>query len=258
MKDMFLTIHKLRARTDEIANYRYRDVFSLGTLDKKEDLSGEVNPALPTEFNEEISVGEFWSGRDQYLWLHKDVTIPANWTGKKVLGLFDYGNTGAGNNSGFESLLYVNGEPFQGVDSNHQEAFLKEEHIGKTINLTFRLWSGLEGGGVPTPQEHRINRADIAWLDEKIDDLYYNAKVIIETVEILDEFNPVRSKLQKALNDCYKLIDWSYPGSEPFYESVHEASDLLNELIDKIGKHSDIHVTCIGHTHIDVAWLRSF
>lgn len=255
MKDMFLTIHKLRARTDEIANYRYRDVFSLGTLDKKEDLSGEVNPALPTEFNEEISVGEFWSGRDQYLWLHKDVTIPANWTGKKVLGLFDYGNTGAGNNSGFESLLYVDGEPFQGVDSNHQEAFLKEEHVGKTINLTFRLWSGLEGGGVPTPQEHRINRADIAWLDEKIDDLYYNAKVIIETVEILDEFNPVRSKLQKALNDCYKLIDWSYPGSEAFYESVHEASDLLNELIDKIGKHTDIHVTCIGHTHIDVAWL---
>ena len=59
---MFLTIHKLRARTDEIANYRYRDVFSLGTLDKKEDLSGEVNPALPTEFNEEISVGN--SGQD--------------------------------------------------------------------------------------------------------------------------------------------------------------------------------------------------
>lgn len=255
MKDMFLTIHKLRARTDEIAQYRYREVFSLGTLDKKEDLSGEVNPTLPTEFDGEISVGDRWAGRDQYLWLHKDVVIPAAWSGKKVLGLFDYGNTGAGNNSGFESLLYVNGEPFQGVDSNHQEAFLKEEHIGQQINLTFRLWSGLEGGGVKTPQEHRINRADIAWLDEKIDDLYYNAKVIIETVEILDEYNPVRSKLQKALNDCYKLIDWSYPGSDAFFESVHEASDLLNELINKIGKHSDIHVTCIGHTHIDVAWL---
>lgn len=255
MKDMFLTIHKLRARTDEIAQYRYREAFSLGTLDKKEDLSGEVNPTLPTEFDGEISIGDRWAGRDKYLWLHKDVVIPAAWSGKKVLGLFDYGNTGAGNNSGFESLLYVNGEPFQGVDSNHQEAFLKEEHIGQQINLTFRLWSGLEGGGVPTPQEHRINRADIAWLDEKIDDLYYNAKVIIETVEILDEYNPVRSKLQKALNDCYKLIDWSYPGSDAFFESVHESSDLLNELINKIGKNSDIHVTCIGHTHIDVAWL---
>ncbi|MEO3111737.1 alpha-mannosidase, partial [Turicibacter sanguinis] len=255
MKDMFLTKNKLQARTDEIASYRYREGFSLGTLEIKEDVSGEVNPALVHEFDGEIAIGDRWSGRDKYLWLHKNVTIPANWSGKKVLGIFDYGNTGAGNNSGFESLLYVNGEPFQGVDSNHKEVFFKEEHIGQEISLQFRLWSGLEGGGVPTSQEHRINCAMIAWLDEKIDDLYYNAHVILETLDILDEFNPVRAKLQKALNDSYKLIDWSYPGSESFYESLHEASDLLNELIDRIGKHSDIHVTCIGHTHIDVAWL---
>lgn len=255
MKDLFLTRNKLQARTDEIESYRYRDSFSLGTLEIKEDVSGEVNPELVHEFDEEISVGDRWAGRDKYLWLHKKVMIPKQWTGKKVLGIFDYGNTGGGNNSGFESLLFVNGEAFQGVDSNHKEVFLKEEHIGQEISLQFRLWSGLEGGGVPRPQEHQINRADIAWLDEKVDDLFYNAKVILETIEILDEFNPVRSKLQKALNDSYKLIDWSYPGSEQFYDSLHEASDLLNGLIDQIGKYSDIHVTCIGHTHIDVAWL---
>ena len=255
MKDMFLTKNKLQARTNEIDTYRYREGFSLEVFDIKEDISGEVNPDLVYEFDEEMKVGDYWVGRDKYLWLHKKVKIPAKWVGKKVLGIFDYGNTGAGNNSGFESLLFVNGEAFQGVDSNHKEVFLKDEHIGQEISLHFRLWSGLGGGGVPTPQEHRINRADIAWLDEKVDDLFYNAQVILETIEILDEFNPVRSKLQKALNDSYKLIDWSYPGSEQFYQSLHEASDLLNELIDRIGKHSDIHVTCIGHTHIDVAWL---
>ena len=255
MKDMFLTEDKLRARMVEMAGYRYRDAFSLKTLDIEEDLSGEVNPELPTSFSGEISVGDRWAGRDKYLWLHKTVTLPSEWAGKKVLGLFDYGNTGAGNNSGFESLLYVDNEPFQGVDSNHKEAFFKEEHNGKEVKLLFRLWSGLEGGGVPTPQEHRINRADIAWLDEKVDDLFYNSRMVLETLNVLEEFNPVRVKLKKALNDSYKLIDWSYPGSEVFYASLHEASDLLNELIDKIGKHTDIHVTCIGHTHIDVAWL---
>ena len=36
----------------------------------------------------------------------------------------DLGRTGGGNNSGFESLLYLNGRPFQGVDSNHHPSSL--------------------------------------------------------------------------------------------------------------------------------------
>ena len=58
-----------------------------------------------------------------------------------------------------------------------------------------------------------------------------------------------------ALDKAYKLIDWSYPGSEAFYESVHAADDLLNELIDNMDKNSLVKVKCVGHTHIDVAWL---
>ena len=203
MKDMFLTKNELQARTNEIDTYRYREGFSLEVFDIKEDISGEVNPDLVYEFDEEMKVGDYWVGRDKYLWLHKKVKIPANWVGKKVLGIFDYGNTGAGNNSGFESLLFVNGEAFQGVDSNHKEVFLKDEHIGQEISLHFRLWSGLEGGGVPTPQEHRINRADIAWLDEKVDDLFYNAKVILETIEILDESNLFSSSNWRIASNKY-------------------------------------------------------
>ena len=31
--------------------------------------------------------------------------------------------TGGGNNTGFESLLFVNGEQYQAVDANHKEVF---------------------------------------------------------------------------------------------------------------------------------------
>lgn len=87
---------------------------------------------------------------------------------------------------------------------------------GKKLELLFRLWTGLEGGGVPKDQEHRINRAQIAWLDEKVDDLYYNAMVILETIEELDQYSPAKVQLIKILNDAFKFIDWSYPGSEGF------------------------------------------
>ncbi|MHC1750170.1 MAG: alpha-mannosidase [Cellulosilyticaceae bacterium] len=254
---MFFTERKLEARIREIEQYRYREVKSLEWLFAKEDEAAVINPALPTVWDKAkcLAVGERWEGRDRYLWLHKEVEIPTKWQNKKVVGIFDYGNTGAGNNSGFESLLYVNGVPYQGVDVNHKEVFFKDEQIKEPLNLTFRLWSGLEGGGIQAPQEHRINTAQIAWLDEVVDDLYYLSKIAFETIQLLDEFNPIKTQLTTSLNAAFMNIDWSYPGSEVFYESLHAADQILNDRIEQCDKHELVNVKCIGHTHIDVAWL---
>ena len=254
---MFLTDRKLERRISELQEYRYRDVKHLESFVVAEETQGVVNPKLPKSFEgwDELCVGDTWTGRDRFLWMHREIEIPAEWTGKKVLGIFDYGNTGAGNNSGFESMFYLNGEMYQGVDVNHKEVFFKEEHCGKVLDVTFRLWSGLEGGGVPTPQEHKIARADLAWLDEQVDDLYYMALMVWETIKELNEYDPIQHDLRKALDKAFHCIDWSEPGSEAFYESVHEADTVLNEAIDGMDKKSLVNIRCVGHTHIDVAWL---
>ncbi len=255
MKDMFYTIDKLRNRIHELDDYRYRDKVELEYFNTKLNGDKDIAPNIPTEYDGVIKTGETWKGRDLYLWMKKEVDIPQNWENKTVVGIFDFGETGAGNNSGFESLFYLNNKPYQGVDSNHKEVFLPKDINGTSIELIFRLWTGLEGGGIPREQEHRINRAQLAWLDEKVDDLFYNASVILETIGELDEYSPDKVHLTKILNNAFKLIDWAYPGNEDFYNSLHEASDYLNKEIDKIDKHSVVNVTCIGHTHIDVAWL---
>lgn len=255
MKDMFYTIDKLRNRIHELDDYRYRDKVELEYFNTKLNGDRDIAPNIPTEYDGVIKTGEIWKGRDLYLWMQKEVDIPSNWENKTVVGIFDFGETGAGNNSGFESLFYLNNKPYQGVDSNHKEVFLPKDINETRVELIFRLWTGLEGGGIPREQEHRINRAQLAWLDEKVDDLFYNASVILETIGELDEYSPDKVHLTKILNNAFKLIDWAYPGNEDFYNSLHEASDYLNKEIDKIDKHSVVNVTCIGHTHIDVAWL---
>ncbi|CEH33177.1 alpha-mannosidase [Romboutsia lituseburensis] len=255
MKDMFYTIDKLRNRIHEIENFRYRDAIELEYFNTKINEDKDINPEIPSEFDGVLRLGETWKGRDLYIWMKKIVNIPSDWKNKRIVGIFDFGETGAGNNSGFESLFYLDNKPYQGVDSNHKEVFFPEGSAGCDLELLFRLWSGLEGGGVPRDQEHRINRAQVAWLDEKMDDLYYNAMVVLETIQELDQYSSDRVHLTKILNNTFKLVDWSYPGSESFYISAHEASDYLNSEIDKIDKDSVINVTCIGHTHIDVAWL---
>ncbi len=254
---MFLTDEKLWNRIQELKEYRYRDAVCLESFAVCEDTEKEVNPLPPEDFSgwDTMQVGDFWKGRDRYLWLHKEIAVPEAWRGKKAVAVFDFGKTGGGNNSGFESLLYVNGEMYQAVDGNHKEVFFREDASGTVQSLTFRLWSGLEGGGVRKEQEHRISQADLAWLDEETDDLYYMGSMILETIRILDDADPVRHDLRRALNNASLLIDWSEPGSEEFYQSVHEADRILNETIDGMGKQSDVHVFCVGHTHIDMAWL---
>lgn len=253
---MFLTERKLERRISETEPYRYRDVIGFESFEAAEDCQRAVNPKIPSfQACETIKTGETWKGRDRYLWLHKVISVPSEWKGKKVVCVFDFGNTGAGNNSGFESMLYVNGVMYQGVDVNHKEVFLDDTLCGTDVDLSIRLWSGLEGGGIPAEQEHKIARADLAWLDEKADDFYYMASMVHQTILELDDSQPEKQELLKALDGACHCIDWSAPGSGTFYESLHQADDALNESIDSMDKHSMIHVYCVGHTHIDTAWL---
>ncbi|GJM80124.1 hypothetical protein HMSSN139_26200 [Paenibacillus sp. HMSSN-139] len=66
---------------------------------------------------------------------------------------------------------------------------------------------------------------------------------------------PERTDLLTALDRAFLRIDWSYPGSEAFYASLTEAEEQLTQAVAGMKKTSPVTVQCIGHTHIDVAWL---
>ncbi|MEI7028169.1 alpha-mannosidase [Paenibacillus sp. y28] len=253
---MFWTIEKLTQRLKELSPYRYRDAIGLNDWSFRIDEEKQNGARPPAEGSwSTITKGERWKGRDLYVWLRRQVHIPDAWSGRTVVGLFDFGKTGDYHNSGFESLLYVNGSPYQGVDSNHHEVFLPKDAAGETADLCFRLWSGLEGGGVPADQEHQFKQADLAWLDEAADDLYYTGRAMLDTAKTLGENDPQRHGLLQAVDRAFLLLDWSKPGSEQFYTSVTAAGSSLREALSAWEKKHGVTVHCIGHTHIDVAWL---
>lgn len=254
---MLWTYEKIVKRVDELKGYRYRDAIRLNEFDFRLDQDGNIG-AYPSEEGdwEKIKLGDTWQGYDQYAWLMSNVNLPQAWIGKGVVGRFDFGQTGGGNNSGFESLLFVDGQPYQGVDSNHQEVFFEERWIGNSVQLIFRLWSGLRGYDPnPAPIQHRLQLAELCWLDEAADDLYFTGKAIIETVKILSEHQPEKHVLLSLVDKAFLQIDWSRPGSDGFYDSIRIARNLLVEGLEQHPKTSEIIVQCIGHTHIDVAWL---
>lgn len=254
---MYFIEEKLAQRIEELREYAYRSRIAAERIEVMEDEQGLVNPQVPAEFKNwrTMEIGECWPGRDRYLWLHMRISVPEVWRGKTVVGLFDFGTTGVGNNSGFEAMLYLNGKPYQGVDKNHQEVLLPDSVIGTVCDFVFRLWSGLEGRGKFIMPEHKIKRAELVWLDEAADDLYYTGKAVLETIKLLDENSSLKYELRNLLNDAFLKADWSYPGEEIFYQSVKEAASYLNKKIREIPKDEAVEIDCVGHTHIDVAWL---
>ncbi len=253
---MLFTEKKLEARLLELSETRYRDAVPLERFSAVEDEGGATGarpPAGSPTF--ELKTGETWKGRDRYIWLSRNIKVPKEWAGKTVLGRFDFGETGGGNNDGFESLLYWNGAPYQGVDSNHQEVFLPDEAAGAVGRMDIRLWSGLDGGGKPREMRHTVNRAELCWLDERIDDFYYTGRAVLETIQALGAAHPDRVGLVKALDRAFLKVDWSQPGSDSYRKSVYEAREQLLAELNRFEKHHPVTVTAIGHTHIDVAWL---
>ncbi|GIN13512.1 alpha-mannosidase [Shouchella clausii] len=253
---MFLTERKLAARLNELKAYRYRDpiVIQSFAMEEGDDAVGAY-PRGPSEDAETVTLGSRWGGRDRYVWLYTTVNIPSNWGDKQPVGRFRFGRTGGGTNSGFESLLFINGEPYQGVDSNHEEVWLPKGQAGKKLELAFRMWTGLEGGGPPREQVYELELAELAWLDEAADDLYFTGLAIWQAIEELPEDEPHRPELRRMLNEAFHEMDWTMPQSPSFYESCERAQKKLRSELAAKEKNHPVTIHCLGHTHIDVAWL---
>ncbi|WP_182200312.1 alpha-mannosidase [Paraliobacillus salinarum] len=253
---MFLTERKFEARINELEGYRYRDCFDIPHFYTYED-DGQIGNHPPRNYNEKIymKLGDYWKGRDRYLWLHAEIDQHLQFQDKQMVGLFSFGKTGGGNNSGFESLLFVNGKPYQGVDSNHEEVLFDKELQTAPLQLDFRLWSGLEGGGIPIENEFKLETAKIGWLDKQLDQLYYTLLAAYEVLKESNENDEHYSIIKQMLQDTFKTIDWTEPGSDVFYQSCYQAEANLSRAVEAVEKHSDITIHAVGHTHIDVAWL---
>ena len=244
-------IHNL---LEEIGENRYRNLVPIEEFDWYED-DGVLGNRAPKGDSVKVGQGFRSKGYDKYNWLCTKISIPESFGDENVLGIFDFGvPMGTGNNSNFESLLYVNGKPYQGVDGNHKEVFFNLKETGRELELSFRIWSGLNGGGRPREMTMSIDRAEFGVLDTAADDFYYLAMAALETHELLDENNEYKSYILNQLVEAFRLVDFTNKKSENYYKSLQTALDYLRDRLKGQGK-PGVNVTMLGHTHIDVAWL---
>ena len=194
-------------------------------------------------------VSDFRGIPGTHYWFRSHVTIPQQLDGKTV-----FLNLGTGTSYGYEGknpqfLVFVNGEVMQGSDMKHPEILLRERATGgETLTIDVQAFTG-------TLHREFSFSASLSVLDRAINRLYYDIFVPWQAFARLGADSQAKLRLRSVLNDTINLLDLRVPYSEDFYASMAKAqAHITKHLYEDLGGCDDVIATCIGHTHIDVAW----
>ena len=178
---------------------------------------------------------------EYHAWFKAEVTIPENMKGKHVelcVRSMRMANP--------QYIVYLDGKTMQGVDSNH-ESFPIDSNKD-SYELTVYGFSG-------RPADLFLN-AELQLIDTDSRNLYYDLRVPFEVMGYLPFEGKEYCEIRTALNNAINILDLRDRGSEEYRASVRAAiENLRTEFYEKKCGEQMANVVCIGHSHIDTAWL---
>lgn len=197
-------------------------------------------------FDENTIIG----GYDNHCWIYTEFkTQKSNGENSRILLKLLSGYSGTFNSSrNPQCILYINGELVQGLDLNHDEYILKPE-------TEYKIYLYYFSGMFSNTYTMRISLAEA---DDRIEKLYYDFKVPYDAAMLFADEEYQHIETIKHLNIAANYLDFTEPLGERFFDGAARACEYLED--NYYGKYAspEITVDCIGHTHIDVAWMWTY
>ena len=193
---------------------------------------------------------DYWGYPECYAWFRHSFKIPERFAGKPVLYQVMPSAQGAWRQVNPQLIFYFNGKLTQGGDSNHQEVRLLEcARGGEEFDCCINAHTDAFEFKGPVRM-----RARLLVIDDLVKRLIFDLKTPLEVASRYTVDDLPRVDIVKALTDAVNLIDFNTSDYDTFAASANAAIELLDrEIYSK--EAMDAMACCIGHTHIDVAWL---
>ena len=187
-----------------------------------------------------------FDGIDYHYWLHLQLPELKAERGQELRLSVKTGREGQWDARNPQFTVFVDGITTQALDTNHTWLPLGGKQ-GQDIYLY--LYTGMQGG-------HFEVNISVETVDLATEALFYDLQApylcMLELGEESYDYIRIRDCLDKAL----LLLDLREVHSEEYHKSVDAVREYLKEeLYGKLCGQSESIVSCIGHTHIDVAWL---
>ena len=201
--------------------------------------------------SETVTVEYALMEKDKRHIFHVEVVTPQECVGKCLVYRVDTKKNGAWGDDNPQFRVYVDDELRQGFDWDHRELVLSESaESGRIYNIRLELYSSVENYNL-------FLKSTLLTLDRDVEHYYYDVLVPYQVAAMLSDEEAAKREILKCLNDSLNLLDLRRERSEDYYSSLKVAQDYLtNEFYKKrCGKEQDGLIACVGHTHIDCAWL---
>lgn len=190
-----------------------------------------------------------WYGPDKHYWFRISYTVPEEEAGKALWMVLHTQIEEWDDGKNPQFLLFVDNEIVQGMDMNHREVLLtRSAEAGHTYHFDIQSYTG-------TLHSEFQLLGEIAEISESVRQLYYDIQIPLWAMDRMDAKDKTRIDMETVLNDTVNLLDLRQVHSEVFYQSVDCAHDYIQKkLYEEMGGYNEVIASCIGHTHIDVAW----
>ena len=216
------------------------------TAERFDDITNLDTSSWDTLTNEQL-----WGGHMEYYWFATEVEIPVSMDGKCVVYELLTGREAEWDATNPQFSIFVNGIRKQGMDVNHREVLLTEcAKAGEKFRIVLSAFTGTQNFTL-------LMNSSIKVLDRKTEKYFYDINVPFQCARLMQQDDPSYIKIIQALNESLNLLDMRKEGSKAYYDSLEKAQEYITkEFYDKYcDPEQGPVIHCVGHTHIDCAWL---
>ncbi|MFP4057791.1 MAG: alpha-mannosidase [Candidatus Brocadiia bacterium] len=235
---------KVHQRIREIQRYIWTDhvpVDDVALAETPDHLS--PGQAARLDFRK-VAEGHRWGRPWGTGWFRLRIRVPRAFAGETVALLFAPGG---------ECLVFRDGQPVQALDRNRSDVVLFEKARGGE-RLTLYVEAGANetfGGFAP----RTMGQPRLAVFDPELWEAGHDLAALAGLMDALPEDDTRRARLLFGLNKAVDRFDYLDRSREGLRRSARRVRRALQPLLAQGANASAQTIACMGHAHIDVAWL---
>ena len=195
----------------------------------------------------DLSVGGKWGGNGLSAFFKNSVDIPARFAGKRVMLCVYFGG---------DSLLSLNGVPFQGMDPFRNSVLLLEnaqggEHFDIDVESYF-VWHSDE------PADKKLECSFLGVADPDIEEAYWDIKAVFNALEMPALETSLAALIRDSLKQALRFVNFDLEG-EAFIAGLQKCQAVLKEKIYDctdfacMGK-----LALCGNSHLDIVFMWAY
>lgn len=208
--------------------------------------------------HETMRLGDTWRvGYDDTRFFEADITVPAEFAGRKCYLTIDFGG---------EAIVRVNGKIIGAVSSRAnsgwvgREELLFPEPFKGGEELFIQIEAAVDCGGFCDAamdgaefMTYTMAKAELQVINEDAEALYFDMTTAWDVYECSEDRYAAK-RLYNAIDKAMHMLDFDL-GAERFYASIPAARKFFRAEADKIKTATPGKVILAGHSHLDIAWL---